>query len=50
MVTVALITHCGLVVDTQQYRMDYVNGYCCGYGSYPIKVKACPDNYYVYEL
>ncbi|KAL1250982.1 hypothetical protein QQF64_018778, partial [Cirrhinus molitorella] len=24
--------------------------YCCFYGSYPIKVKACPDNYYVYEL
>ncbi|KAL0159414.1 hypothetical protein M9458_043139, partial [Cirrhinus mrigala] len=26
------------------------NGYCCFYRSYPIKVKACPDNYYVYEL
>ncbi|XP_059411024.1 oncoprotein-induced transcript 3 protein [Carassius carassius] len=24
--------------------------YCCYFGSYPIKVKACPDNYYVYEL
>ncbi|XDV15971.1 hypothetical protein PO909_015878 [Leuciscus waleckii] len=24
--------------------------YCCYYGSFPIKVKACPDNYYVYEL
>uniref|UniRef100_A0A8C2JUT8 UMOD/GP2/OIT3-like D8C domain-containing protein n=1 Tax=Cyprinus carpio TaxID=7962 RepID=A0A8C2JUT8_CYPCA len=24
--------------------------YCCFYGSYPIKVKACPGNYYVYEL
>ncbi|XP_052433000.1 adhesion G protein-coupled receptor B2-like [Carassius gibelio] len=24
--------------------------YCCYYGSYPIKVKACPGNYYVYEL
>ncbi|KAL0159420.1 hypothetical protein M9458_043145, partial [Cirrhinus mrigala] len=28
----------------------YYNSYCCGYGSHPIKVKACPDNYYVYEL
>ncbi|XP_056312012.1 adhesion G protein-coupled receptor E3-like [Danio aesculapii] len=25
-------------------------GYCCFYGSYPIRVKACPENYYVYEL
>ncbi|XDV16216.1 hypothetical protein PO909_016028, partial [Leuciscus waleckii] len=24
--------------------------YCCYYGSFPIKVKACPDDYYVYEL
>ncbi|KTF72413.1 hypothetical protein cypCar_00046961, partial [Cyprinus carpio] len=24
--------------------------YCCYYGSYPIQVKACPGNYYVYEL
>ncbi|XP_048054347.1 adhesion G protein-coupled receptor E3-like [Megalobrama amblycephala] len=24
--------------------------YCCYYGSFPIKVKACPGNYYVYEL
>ncbi|XP_059411027.1 pancreatic secretory granule membrane major glycoprotein GP2-like [Carassius carassius] len=24
--------------------------YCCYYGSYPIKVKACPGSYYVYEL
>uniref|UniRef100_A0A9J8D400 Uncharacterized protein n=3 Tax=Cyprinus carpio TaxID=7962 RepID=A0A9J8D400_CYPCA len=24
--------------------------YCCYYGAYPIKVKACPGNYYVYEL
>ncbi|XP_073763339.1 uncharacterized protein isoform X1 [Danio rerio] len=24
--------------------------YCCFYGSYPIRVKACPGNYYVYEL
>uniref|UniRef100_A0A9J8BYK4 Uromodulin n=1 Tax=Cyprinus carpio carpio TaxID=630221 RepID=A0A9J8BYK4_CYPCA len=23
---------------------------CCYFGSYPIKVKACPGNYYVYEL
>ncbi|XP_051762893.1 adhesion G protein-coupled receptor E3-like isoform X2 [Ctenopharyngodon idella] len=28
----------------------HLNNYCCYYGSYPIKVKACPDNYYVYEL
>ncbi|KTF78200.1 hypothetical protein cypCar_00047435 [Cyprinus carpio] len=28
----------------------YDGGYCCYYGSYPIKVKACPGNYYVYEL
>ncbi|XP_067260251.1 adhesion G protein-coupled receptor E3-like [Chanodichthys erythropterus] len=26
------------------------NNYCCFFGSYPIKVKACPGNYYVYEL
>ncbi len=26
------------------------NSYCCLYGSFPIKVKACPGNYYVYEL
>ncbi|XP_039540196.1 uncharacterized protein LOC120487851 [Pimephales promelas] len=26
------------------------NNYCCYYGSYPIKVKACPGDYYVYEL
>ncbi|XP_026107241.1 uncharacterized protein LOC113079242 [Carassius auratus] len=24
--------------------------YCCYYGAYPIEVKACPGNYYVYEL
>ncbi len=24
--------------------------YCCYYVSYPIKVKACPGNYYVYEM
>ncbi|XP_073699875.1 adhesion G protein-coupled receptor E3-like [Garra rufa] len=24
--------------------------YCCYFGSFPIKVKACPGNYYVYEL
>ncbi|XP_065098668.1 uncharacterized protein [Paramisgurnus dabryanus] len=23
---------------------------CCGYTSYPIQVKACPGNYYVYEF
>ncbi|XDV15978.1 hypothetical protein PO909_015882, partial [Leuciscus waleckii] len=28
----------------------YAASYCCYYGSFPIKVKACPDNYYVYEL
>ncbi|XP_050958356.1 adhesion G protein-coupled receptor E3-like [Labeo rohita] len=28
----------------------YYDSYCCYYGSFPIKVKACPDNYYVYEL
>ncbi|KAA0721811.1 Adhesion G protein-coupled receptor E1 [Triplophysa tibetana] len=26
------------------------NNYCCYYQSYPIRVKACPDNYYVYEF
>ncbi|XP_016114007.1 adhesion G protein-coupled receptor L4-like, partial [Sinocyclocheilus grahami] len=26
------------------------SNYCCFFGSYPIKVKACPGNYYVYEL
>ncbi len=26
------------------------NNYCCYFGSFPIKVKACPGNYYVYEL
>ncbi|XP_043094032.1 adhesion G protein-coupled receptor E1-like [Puntigrus tetrazona] len=26
------------------------NNYCCYFGSYPIKVKACPGRYYVYEL
>ncbi|XP_058608821.1 adhesion G protein-coupled receptor E3-like isoform X2 [Onychostoma macrolepis] len=24
--------------------------YCCFFGSFPIKVKACPGSYYVYEL
>ncbi len=28
----------------------YAGSYCCYFGSYPIKVKACPGNYYVYEL
>ncbi len=28
----------------------YAGNYCCYVGSYPIKVKACPGNYYVYEL
>ncbi|KAL1281284.1 hypothetical protein QQF64_000087 [Cirrhinus molitorella] len=28
----------------------YSGSYCCFYGSYPIQVKACPGNYYVYEL
>ncbi|KTG02309.1 hypothetical protein cypCar_00045016 [Cyprinus carpio] len=26
------------------------NNDCCYFASYPIKVKACPGNYYVYEL
>ncbi|XP_016296070.1 uromodulin [Sinocyclocheilus anshuiensis] len=26
------------------------DNYCCYFGSYPIKLKACPGNYYVYEL
>ncbi|XP_059411026.1 uromodulin-like [Carassius carassius] len=28
----------------------HYNNYCCYYGSFPIKVKACPGSYYVYEL
>ncbi len=28
----------------------HADSYCCYYGSYPIKVKACPGHYYVYEL
>ncbi|XP_056311965.1 adhesion G protein-coupled receptor E3-like [Danio aesculapii] len=28
----------------------YAYSYCCYYGSFPIRVKACPGNYYVYEL
>ncbi len=28
----------------------YAGSYCCYVGSYHIKVKACPGNYYVYEL
>ncbi|KAG1955861.1 pancreatic secretory granule membrane major glycoprotein GP2-like [Pimephales promelas] len=28
----------------------YSYNYCCSFGSYPIKVKACPGDYYVYEL
>uniref|UniRef100_A0A8C1RW39 Uncharacterized protein n=1 Tax=Cyprinus carpio TaxID=7962 RepID=A0A8C1RW39_CYPCA len=28
----------------------YNGGYCCFHRSYSIKVKACPGNYYVYEL
>ncbi|XP_021333205.2 uncharacterized protein adgre15 [Danio rerio] len=28
----------------------YAGGYCCFYGSFPIRVKACPRNYYIYEL
>ncbi|XP_067298560.1 adhesion G protein-coupled receptor E3-like [Pseudorasbora parva] len=28
----------------------YYGSYCCYFGSYPIKVKACPGSYYVYEL
>uniref|UniRef100_A0A8C1S5B1 UMOD/GP2/OIT3-like D8C domain-containing protein n=1 Tax=Cyprinus carpio TaxID=7962 RepID=A0A8C1S5B1_CYPCA len=26
------------------------NNYCCFFWSFPIQVKACPGNYYVYEL
>ncbi|XP_056592328.1 adhesion G protein-coupled receptor E3-like [Triplophysa dalaica] len=26
------------------------NNYCCYFQSFPIRVKACPDNYYVYEF
>ncbi|KAI7811098.1 putative EGF-like module-containing mucin-like hormone receptor-like 3 [Triplophysa rosa] len=26
------------------------DNYCCYYQSFPIRVKACPDNYYVYEF
>uniref|UniRef100_A0A673I7T8 UMOD/GP2/OIT3-like D8C domain-containing protein n=1 Tax=Sinocyclocheilus rhinocerous TaxID=307959 RepID=A0A673I7T8_9TELE len=26
------------------------HNYCCFFWSFPIKVKACPGNYYVYEL
>ncbi|XDV16875.1 hypothetical protein PO909_016391, partial [Leuciscus waleckii] len=29
---------------------DNWNNYCCYFGSFPIKVKACPGDYYVYEL
>ncbi len=28
----------------------HADSYCCYIGSYPIKVKACPGHYYVYEL
>ncbi|KTF77977.1 hypothetical protein cypCar_00048672, partial [Cyprinus carpio] len=33
-----------------RYVCGHYNNYCCYYGVYPIKVKACPGNYYVYEL
>ncbi|XP_073697995.1 adhesion G protein-coupled receptor E3-like [Garra rufa] len=36
-------------VVTRDVCGDY-SSYCCYYGSFPIKVKACPGNYYVYEL
>uniref|UniRef100_A0A8C2GZN5 UMOD/GP2/OIT3-like D8C domain-containing protein n=1 Tax=Cyprinus carpio TaxID=7962 RepID=A0A8C2GZN5_CYPCA len=36
-------------VVTRDVCGDY-SSTCCFYGSYPIKVKACPGNYYVYEL
>ncbi len=26
------------------------NNYCCFFWSFPVKIKACPGNYYVYEL
>ncbi|XDV15925.1 hypothetical protein PO909_015860, partial [Leuciscus waleckii] len=36
-------------VVTRDVCGNWVN-YCCYFGSFPIKVKACPGNYYVYEL
>ncbi|XP_048051564.1 adhesion G protein-coupled receptor E3-like [Megalobrama amblycephala] len=36
-------------VVTRDVCCNWVN-YCCFNGSFPIRVKACPDNYYVYEL
>ncbi|XDV16862.1 hypothetical protein PO909_016383, partial [Leuciscus waleckii] len=30
--------------------VGYTASYCCMFGSFPIKVKACPGKYYVYEL
>ncbi|XP_016300162.1 uromodulin-like, partial [Sinocyclocheilus anshuiensis] len=36
-------------VVTRDVCGHWIN-YCCFFGSYPIKVKACPGNYYVYEL
>ncbi|XDV15910.1 hypothetical protein PO909_015851, partial [Leuciscus waleckii] len=33
-----------------RYVCGNAYSYCCFYGSFPIKVKACPGNYYVYEL
>ncbi|XP_042573203.1 adhesion G protein-coupled receptor E3-like isoform X2 [Cyprinus carpio] len=39
--------HDGVV--TRDVCGHWIN-YCCYYGSYPMKVKACPGNYYVYEL
>ncbi|KAL1281200.1 hypothetical protein QQF64_000003 [Cirrhinus molitorella] len=52
------MSRCGYLMDTQKWRMEsftrdvcgHWNNYCCYHGSYPIKVKACPGNYYVYEL
>ncbi|XP_016378483.1 adhesion G protein-coupled receptor L4-like [Sinocyclocheilus rhinocerous] len=36
-------------VVTRDVCGHWIN-YCCFFGSFPIKVKACPGNYYVYEL
>ncbi|XP_050969023.1 uncharacterized protein LOC127167112 isoform X2 [Labeo rohita] len=36
-------------VVTRDVCGHWIN-YCCFFGSYPIKVKACPGKYYVYEL
>uniref|UniRef100_A0A8C2ASD1 NIDO domain-containing protein n=1 Tax=Cyprinus carpio TaxID=7962 RepID=A0A8C2ASD1_CYPCA len=37
-------------VVTRQACGNYYSGGCCYYKTNPIRVKACPGNYYVYEL